>query len=357
MSLEEIRNAAECGKPFCTHIGGAATIEGVMMRGKKSWVVAVHRDNGSIYVEEHDLPDQKLLPTWTRWPILRGCVSFCESVALSYRAMQIASSHIYEDVPAARPAERDAPAPPLNTTTAVDSPHGAVPAAFAEQQPLTALELLASVGAGAALGLALFVAFPVLAVSLLLGEVTSTNSVIWNLAEATVRICVLVAYVGITGLIPDMRRIYGYHGAEHQSIHCLEHGQPLTPENAAKFSRLHMRCGTAFLVMTIAVAIVIHSVAPVASWADMLGLSGALRVLFVFFTRLAMLPLVAGLSYEVTVKWAGSRPNNPLVKLILWPGMQMQRLTTRVADKEMLECAIEALKRVDARERTGQTIG
>ena len=197
----------------------------------------------------------------------------------------------------------------------------------------------------------LFVALPVGLSNLLMGPLTSDNTIAWNLCEALLRIIVLIAYVGGIGLVPDMARLYGYHGAEHQSIHCFEHGLPLTPENAAKFSRIHVRCGTAFLVMTVMVAIVVHTLVPVGAWADGLELAGIPRSLFVFASRIAMLPLVAGLSYEVTVKWAGSHPDNPLVKIALWPGLMMQKLTTRTADKGMLECAIAALKLVDEHER------
>lgn len=197
----------------------------------------------------------------------------------------------------------------------------------------------------------LFVALPVGLSNLLMGPLTSDNTIAWNLCEALLRIMVLIAYVGGIGLVPDMARLYGYHGAEHQSIHCFEHGLPLTPENAAKFSRIHVRCGTAFLVMTVMVAIVVHTLVPVGAWADGLGLAGIPRSLFVFASRIAMLPLVAGLSYEVTVKWAGSHPDNPLVKIALWPGLMMQKLTTRTADEGMLECAIAALKLVDEHER------
>ncbi|MDY3053984.1 MAG: DUF1385 domain-containing protein, partial [Collinsella bouchesdurhonensis] len=204
---------------------------------------------------------------------------------------------------------------------------------------------------GLALGMGLFVALPVGVANLLMGPLTSDNTVAWNLCEALLRIIVLIAYVGGIGLVPDMARLYGYHGAEHQSIHCFEHGLSLTPENAAKFSRIHVRCGTAFLVMTVMVAIVVHTLVPVGAWADGLGLVGIPRSLFVFASRIAMLPLVAGLSYEVTVKWAGSHPDNPLVKITLWPGLMMQKLTTRTADEGMLECAIAALKLVDEHER------
>lgn len=341
MAKHSQQDIAEEGELFCTHIGGSATLEGVMMRGKLNWAVAVRCEDGSIYVEEHDLPDPSARPGWMRWPIIRGCVSFAESMVLAYRALDIASEHAFdfddEEEDSGAPADRDGASTGDDAGKQGDSGMG--------------IAMVISVGIGVLLGVGIFVAVPLFLTNLLVGELSADNSLVWNIVEALLRITVLIAYVGGVGLIPDMARMYGYHGAEHQSIHCFEHGLPLTPENAAKFSRLHVRCGTAFLVMTVGVALILHAVVPVGAWAETLGLEGIVRSLFVFCSRLVMLPIVAGVSYEVTVKWAGSHPDNPLVKIALWPGLQMQRLTTRKADPGMLECAIEALKRVDSRER------
>lgn len=329
---------AEEGELFCTHIGGSATLEGVMMRGKLNWAVAVRCEDGSIYVEEHDLPDASSRPAWFRWPIVRGCVSFAESMVLAYRALDIASEHVFIDEEEEQEdASSDSAEHEQNDTE--------------EKGGVMGIAMAVSACIGVLIGIALFILLPLLITNLVVGELNSGNSLVWSLVEALLRMVVLVAYVGGVGLIPDMARMYGYHGAEHQSIHCFEHGLPLTPENAARFSRLHVRCGTAFLVMTVAIALILHAVVPVGAWAEALGLSGIARTLFVMGSRLILLPIVAGVSYEVTVKWAGSHPDNPLVKIALWPGLQMQRLTTRKADPGMLECAIEALKRVDAREK------
>lgn len=333
------KDIAEEGELFCTHIGGSATLEGVMMRGKLNWAVAVRCEDGSIYVEEHDLPDASSRPAWFRWPIVRGCVSFAESMVLAYRALDIASEHVFIDEE--DEGQEDAPS---------DSPEHEQNDAE-EKGGVMGIAMAVSACIGVLIGIALFILLPLLITNLIVGELNSGNSLVWSLVEALLRMVVLVAYVGGVGLIPDMARMYGYHGAEHQSIHCFEHGLPLTPENAARFSRLHVRCGTAFLVMTVGIALILHAVVPVGAWAEALGLSGIARTLFVMGSRLILLPFVAGVSYEVTVKWAGSHPDNPLVKIALWPGLQMQRLTTRKADPGMLECAIEALKRVDAREK------
>lgn len=368
----------EEGELFRTHIGGSALTEGVMMRGKLSWAVAVREPSGGIYLEEHEL--KVTSAAWRRAPILRGCVAFGESMVLSAKAMAIAADHAYgaegesfvsraatpggsEPVADRLPAgvanhrETDAPAPP---PAPVPSP---APASTSAQEAertsgISGGALALSMATGLALGIALFVALPVAVANLLVGDYTSANALAWNAVEAALRIAVFVAYIALVGLMPDMARVFGYHGAEHLSIHCFEHGLPLTPANAARFSRLHVRCGTAFLIMTMLVAIVVNTFVPVGAWADGLGLTGIARVGLVFASRLALLPIVAGLSYEVTVKWAGSHPENPLVRIVLWPGLQMQRLTTRVPDGGMLECAIAALTCVREREeRAGLAAG
>ena len=339
---------AEEGELFRTHIGGSAVVEGVMMRGRLGWAVSVREESGGMYTEAHDLPDPASRPRWRRLPIVRGCVSFAESMAISYRALSVAVEHAYaeDDAPARAHDAAGAPVPDAAVAPAVPT----APEGDAGGGALPSSAMAGSMAVGLALGVALFVALPVAATNLVVGELDAGNALAWNLVEALLRIVILVAYVGLTGLLPDMARMYGYHGAEHQAIHCFEHGLPLTPENCMRFSRFHVRCGTAFLVMTVAVAILVNTLVPVGSWADAFGIAGVARGAFVFCSRLVLLPLVAGVSYEVTVKWAGSHPENPLVKVVLWPGLQMQRLTTRVPDRGMLECAISSLELVRAQE-------
>lgn len=323
MSARTHEGLGEEGELFRTHIGGSAVIEGVMMRGKLNWAVAVRQDDGEIYTEAHDLPDPSSRPGWWSWPLVRGCVSFVQSMQLSLRAMNIAAEHAYPNEDEDGGADGD------------DGMH---------------LDVLIASVVGAVVGVGVFLALPVFLSNIIMGELTPENAVAWNLVEALVRIALLVGYIWLCGRFPEMARVFGYHGAEHQTIHCYEHGDELTPENAAKYSRLHVRCGTAFLVMTVTIAIIVHSLVPVAQLADAWDIQGIARNVFIFASRLVMLPIVAGASYEVTVKWAGAHPENPLVKIVLWPGMQMQRITTNVADQGMLECAIAALEIVRDRE-------
>lgn len=359
----------EEGELFATHIGGSALPEGVMMRGKLSWAAAVREPSGHIYVEEHGVTPSDARPSWQRLPIVRGCVSFVESMVLSYRAMCVASDHAYDEdgetyasllaagrvapvaAAAAERAEEDGE--PADDDAAVPAAAAAsAPAPTSAPEPMSPAAMALSLGLGLLLGVALFMAVPMAVANLLVGDYAPSNAIAWNLVEAVLRIVIFVAYIWAIGLMPDMRRLFGYHGAEHLTIHCFEHGLPLTPANAARFSRLHVRCGTAFLIMTMLVAILVNTLVPVALWAEALGLAGLGRSAFVLASRLVLLPLVAGVSYEVTVKWAGEHPDLPLVRLVLWPGLQMQRLTTRVPDEGMLECAIAAMQRVRATELT-----
>ena len=355
---------AEEGELFRTHIGGSALTEGVMMRGKLSWAVAVREPSGHIYVEEHELPDPASRPAWRRWPLVRGCVSFIESMALSFKAMNLAADHAYDaegetyasllavgrvpdaaDPVAASGAAGSEPIPDPASAAGSESTDPA-----AEPDAMSPLLMGVSAVLGVLLGMALFMVVPVFVANLLVGDYAPENAIRWNLVEACLRIAIFVAYIWAIGLLPDMRRVFGYHGAEHLCIHCFEHGLPLTPENAKRFSRLHVRCGTAFLIVTMLVAIFVNTLVPVALWAEEWGLAGAGRTAFVAASRIALLPLVAGLSYEVTVKWAGAHPELPIVRAVLWPGLQMQRLTTREPDEGMLECAIAALECVRSRE-------
>ena len=155
----------------------------------------------------------------------------------------------------------------------------------------------------------------------------------------------------------DIKRMFGYHGAEHKTIHCFEHGLPLTPENARSFPRLHVRCGTAFLIMVMIIAIFVYTVTPLNLLISAWGVpDGPLKLTLVIIVRILLMPVIAGVAYEITVKWAGSHPDNPLVKVILWPGMQMQRLTTREPDDGQIECAIAAMQLVLDREQREEGI-
>lgn len=203
---------------------------------------------------------------------------------------------------------------------------------------------------GAVMGVVLFIVAPAALANLIAGEYDE-RTLAWNLVDGVGRVAIFILYIWLIGRMSDIRRMFMYHGAEHKTIHCFEHGLPLTPENARSFPRLHVRCGTAFLIMVMVIAIIVYTLVPLNALISALGVpDGPAKFALVVAVRVLLMPLIAGISYEITVKWAGSRPENPVVKVILWPGMQMQRLTTNEPDDGQLECAITAMERVLARE-------
>ena len=211
-------------------------------------------------------------------------------------------------------------------------------------------EMAFSMVLGLVMGVVLFIVAPAFITNLLVGEYDA-HTLAWNIVDGIMRVAVFVFYIWLIGRMSDIKRMFGYHGAEHKTIHCYEHGLPLTPENARQFPRLHVRCGTAFLIMVMIIAILVYTVTPLNALISAWGVpDGAPKLALVIAARIALMPVIAGISYEITVRWAGSHPENPLVKVVLWPGMQMQYLTTNEPDDGMLECAIAAMQQVLERE-------
>ena len=372
---ETARAFAEDG-PRKTHVGGQALIEGVMMRGKFNWAVAVREPDGGMYVEEHDLASGRAKNGWMHWPVVRGCRAFVESLMLGYKALEIAAMHAFADEEG-EPEEKkfswkddfgnpdemiDAlgaqrtlevvcePEPETETAGVRDVPAEPVGEEGSSDEGFGKKEMAVSMVLGLVLGVVLFIVAPAFITNLVVGEYDS-NPVLWNIFDGILRVLVFVFYIWLIGRMEEIKRMFSYHGAEHKTIHCYEHGMPLTPDNARSFPRLHVRCGTAFLIMVMIIAIFVYTAIPLDALIGAWGVpDGAPKLALVIFVRILFLPVIAGISYEITVKWAGSHPENPLVKVVLWPGMQMQRLTTKEPDDGMLECAIAAMQRVLDRE-------
>lgn len=393
-----------------THVGGQALLEGIMMRGKFNWAVAVREPDGNIYVEEHDLASGRNKNSWLHWPLVRGCTALVESLMLGYKALEIAALHAFDDEDegadlkpsgarggeasgarggesgeglrseASQPSLRPSPDSPLRCCEeASASPERCCEEGFeplggegetsnngeggadvrdarpADEKPsdegsFGKAEMTISMVLGIVLGVVLFIVAPAFLTNLIVGEYDQ-HTLLWNAVDGVLRVAVFVFYIWLIGRMQDIRRMFMYHGAEHKTIHCYEHGLELTPENARQFPRLHVRCGTAFLIMVMIIAILVYTILPLNAIIAGFGVpEGAPKLVLVIVSRIVFMPVIAGISYEITVKWAGSHPDNPLVKVILWPGMQMQYLTTNEPDDEQLECAIAAMNRVLARE-------
>lgn len=372
---ETARAFAEDG-PRKTHVGGQALIEGVMMRGKFNWAVAVREPDGGMYVEEHDLASGRAKNGWMHWPVVRGCRAFVESLMLGYKALEIAAMHAFadeEDEPEEKKfswkddfgnpdemidalgAQRTLevvcePEPETATASVRDVPAEPVGEEGSSDEGFGKKEMAVSMVLGLVLGVVLFIVAPAFITNLVVGEYDS-NPVLWNIFDGILRVLVFIFYIWLIGRMEEIKRMFSYHGAEHKTIHCYEHGMPLTSDNARSFPRLHVRCGTAFLIMVMIIAIFVYTAIPLDALIGAWGVpDGAPKLALVIFVRILFLPVIAGISYEITVKWAGSHAENPLVKVVLWPGMQMQRLTTKEPDDGMLECAIAAMQRVLDRE-------
>ena len=401
-----------------THIGGQALIEGVMMRGKLNWAVAVREPDGAMHSEEHPLSKKGKRAAWLSWPLVRGCVALVDSLVLGYKALEIAANHAFadeeeeakdvaEEVAAGGlcvdgefdgrtcvAEEPSASEPDAKRSSSQDGEGGlgfdegerpfswkydfgrpdTVIDALGAQRTLEVVtepeparipevgqaskpekdddepffgkaEMAISLVMGLVLGIALFIFLPAFASNVLVGEY-ETSPLAWNIVDGVMRVAIFVFYVWLIGRMKDIKRMFSYHGAEHKTIHCYEHGLELTPENARSFPRLHVRCGTAFLIMVMIIAILVYTIIPLNLLIESWGISGPAAFALLIAVRIALMPLIAGISYEITVKWAGSHPENPLVRVVLWPGMQMQRLTTNEPDDSMLECAIEAMRLV-----------
>lgn len=364
--------------PRKTHIGGQALIEGVMMRGKNCWAIGVREPDGGLFSQEYPLSKKGNRPTWFSWPLVRGCVALVDSLTLGFKALEIAANKAFDDEEeiAESPASNDSESLASNSPkscladTGSSAPNGTVSSELStsdfgsssnpesasvsdstDEGVLSKAEMTFAMVLGVVLAVALFILLPAGLSNVIVGEYEQ-NPFVWNIVDGVVRVAIFIFYVWLIGRMPDIKRMFSYHGAEHKTIHCYEHGLELTPENARQFPCLHVRCGTAFLIMVMLIAIVVYTVIPLDGVIASLGITGAAAFALLLVVRLVFLPVIAGISYEITVKWAGSHPENPLVKVVLWPGMQMQRLTTNEPDDSMLECAIAAMNLVVENETT-----
>lgn len=335
-----------------THVGGQALIEGIMMRGKYNWAVAVREPDGNIYLEEHDLASGKEKHRWMKLPFIRGCTALVESLALGFKALEIAAEHAFGDEEDEARTEAQA----IVLDDRLEDEFASAPADATDTDAPSSDDGLGkgvmtfSMVMGVVLGVVLFIVAPAAITNLIVGEYDQ-NVVAWNVVDGILRVAIFIFYIWLIGRMEDIKRMFMYHGAEHKAIHCFEHGLPMTPENARQFPRLHVRCGTAFLIMVMVIAILVYTIFPLNAIIAGFGVPDGLpKLLLVIVARIVLMPVIAGISYEITVKWAGSHPDNPLVKVILWPGMQMQYLTTHEPDDAQMECAIAAMQAVLARE-------
>ncbi len=287
-----------------TSIGGQAVIEGVMMKGPESIAIAIRRPDGEIEIKKEKLKSNR--KTISKIPIIRGLFAFVDAMVVGVKALSFSAEFIEEE-------EDKKPKKPSKWDNFLDKNMIAISIVFS---------IFFSIG--------LFILLPTFAVSFI-GNV-SKSPLVMNLIEGLVRVAIFVGYIAAISRMKDIKRVFEYHGAEHKTIFCYESEEELTPQNARKFTRLHPRCGTSFLFLVMIVSILLFSFF---RWPNLL-----IRLII----RIALMPLVAGISYEL-IKWAG-RSDSKLVCAISAPGLWLQKITTQEPDDSQLEVAIAALKSV-----------
>jgi len=283
-------------------IGGQAVLEGVMMRSPTAWSVAVRKPNGQIAEVNRPVSSALLEHRWLRLPIIRGVVALGESLAIGFRALAISANYAAQDE---------------------DAAEGEV------QTELSKGQLVFAFGIAIGFALLLFKVSPALITSWLPIE----DNGLFVVVEGLIRVTIFVLYLVILSLLPDLRRVFQYHAAEHKVINAYEAGEELVPAKVAPYSLLHVRCGTAFLLYVMVVAIFVFAFVGQPVWYWLIA------------SRILLLPLIAGIAYEI-IRFAGKNATNPALKGLLAPGMWLQRLTTREPTLDQIEVSIRALKEV-----------
>jgi uncharacterized protein YqhQ len=278
-------------------VGGQAVMEGVMMRGVSTWAVAVRTPEGEVDVQSFPLVSWTKRHRVLRWPGIRGVVALVESLNIGLKALGLSANAQLPE----------------------------------EEEPISGAMWFATVLVAHVFAVGLFFVDPVGLTSLFKDQLGS--ALVFWLVEGILRTAIFLGYIVLIARLRDLRRVFEFHGAEHKTISCYEAGLELTPENAQRFSRLHPRCGTSFLLIVMIVAIFVFAPIGLPAWYLLLA------------SRILGVPLIAGLSFEV-IKWAGRNRRQGWVQKLMWPGMQLQKLTTREPDHAQLAVAIAAMEAV-----------
>ncbi len=283
--------------PKRAQVGGQAVIEGVMMRGVDHWALAVRRPDETIGVRDFPLVSWMKRYPVLKTPVVRGVVALVESLVIGIRALTMSANESLGE----------------------------------EEEELGKKELALTLVVAVAFAVGLFFLAPLFLTGLFKGQL-GTGFAFW-VVEGLVRVSIFIAYLVIITQFRDLRRVFEYHGAEHMSIHALEHGDELTPENVGKYRTMHLRCGTSFLLIVLVVSVFVFALVRWPSW------------YWLVLSRIVLVPLIAGISYEI-IKWAGRHEDNRFVRFVMMPGLALQWLTTKQPDRGQIEVAIAALDKV-----------
>ena len=282
------------------NIGGQAVIEGVMMRAPRSIAIAVRRPSGEIVVKKDEVvPLSERYPI-TKLPVIRGAVALFSSLIIGIKALNFSA----------------------NEAMAEDN---------GGKEELSSWAMGGTMAVAFGFGILLFFIMP-LYITKLLVPIIGDSNIVFNLVDGVIRVAVFLLYIWLISRMKDIQRVFQYHGAEHKSIFAFEAGEELIVENVRKYSCLHPRCGTSFLLIVMLISVVIFSLIP---------------KLWPFYmkagSRVLLLPVIAGVSYEI-LKWTAKHDSAPLVRLLISPGLALQRLTTKEPDDSQLEVAIRSMQ-------------
>ena len=300
-------------------VGGQAVIEGVMMRGVKGLAVAVRKPDGEISVEYKDIVPFTQKNKFFALPVIRGFVSLIDSLREGIKALNYSAEFFEDD-------EEE----PSKFEKWLQNKLG-----DKFDNTITTITMIVSF----LVAIALFVGMPTIAANFL--KKVITNTILLNIIEGIIRVVILIAYIAVIAKMDDINRVYQYHGAEHKTIFCYENEEELTSENVKKFSRFHPRCGTNFLFLVMIVSIIIFAFT---GWGTFVE-----RIAF----RICLIPVVSGVTYEI-IKWVG-KSSSAISKIVAYPGLQLQKLTTREPDESQIEVAIAALKAAEGIDNEDKT--
>ena len=319
------------------YYGGQAVMEGVMMRGRRSAAMGIRKPDGSIYLYEEALNPRLYQNRLFRLPFIRGMLLLWEMLVLGTRLMTLSANIATGALDPDASTEEDTDHTMHQSDTAVDHNSSDAMPEIAETPPQQIGGVTLFITLLIPLGFAVAVFF--LAPLFIAGLVSNQIGGGWlNLTvEGLIRLGLLIGYLYLIGRIPDIQRIFGYHGAEHKAINAMEHGEPLDIPHVRAASRVHTRCGTGFLLLVVVVSIVVFA------------FIGSPSLLIKILSRVLLVPVVAGIAYEL-MRLGAANYRYRVVRWLLAPGLALQGLTTREPDDSMIECAIAALHRVMSRD-------
>jgi uncharacterized protein YqhQ len=295
-----------------TTIGGQAVLEGVMMRGPSNWAVAVRKPDGEIAQICRPIASPMARNRWARLPVVRGVLALGESLTIGFRALSISANYAAQDAGGS------------GNGTAAGEP----------STELSRGQLFFAFAVAIGFAVALFKVGP----ALIVDKLIPVRSGGWFVVvEGAVRVTIFVLYLALVSLLPDLRRVFQYHAAEHKVINAYEAGEELEPERVQRFSLIHPRCGTAFLLWVMVIAVFVFAFFGRPAWYWLIA------------TRILLLPVIAGIAYEL-IRFAGKHGKSRILRTLLAPGLWLQRLTTREPTLDQLEVSIRALREVLALE-------